>query len=90
MARRAVRAFPRLARANVVRSWAALRVMSEDGFPIYDASTSAPGAFLITCHSGVTLAANHALSLAPMIAAGALDPALAVFSGRRFDVRAKG
>jgi len=90
MARRAVRAFPHLARANVVRSWAALRVMSEDGFPIYDASTSAPGAFLITCHSGVTLAANHALSLAPMIAAGALDPALAVFSGRRFDVRAKG
>ena len=89
MARRAVRAFPHLARVDVVRCWAALRVMSEDGFPIYDASASAPGAYLVTCHSGVTLAANHALTLAPMIAAGALAPSLAAFSGRRFDVRAR-
>ncbi|HKO07713.1 MAG TPA: FAD-dependent oxidoreductase [Alphaproteobacteria bacterium] len=86
MAARAVRMFPRLAALNVVRTWAALRVMTKDGFPIYDRSESAPGAFVATCHSGVTLAAGHALFLAPMLAAGALAPELAVFSARRFDV----
>jgi len=86
LAARAVRTFPALASVNVVRSWAALRVMTADGFPIYDQSGSAPGAFIATCHSGVTLAANHALVLAPMLAAGKLAPELEVFSARRFDV----
>ncbi|HJQ56380.1 MAG TPA: FAD-dependent oxidoreductase [Vineibacter sp.] len=87
IAERAVRKFPLLARLNVVRSWAALRVMTRDGFPIYDQSASHPGAFVATCHSGVTLAANHALTLAPLIARGELpDDLLGVFSARRFDV----
>jgi len=47
---------------------------------------SCPGAFVATCHSGVTLAANHALVLPAMIAQGALSPDLAIFSPRRFDV----
>jgi hypothetical protein len=90
-AERAVRMFPRLAGANVVRSWAAIRVMTGDGFPIYDESETHPGAFVLCCHSGVTLAANHALTVAPMIARGALDPALvAAFSARRFHVQAAG
>jgi glycine/D-amino acid oxidase-like deaminating enzyme len=88
IASRAVRAFPLLARANVVRSWAALRVMTRDGFPIYEQSASCPGAFVATCHSGVTLAAAHAAVLAPQIAAGALAPGLGAFSARRFDVPA--
>ena len=73
MASRAVRMFPVLGSLNIVRTWRAIRVMPADGFPIYDQSTSHPGAFLVTCHSGVTLAAIHALALAPMIATGALD-----------------
>ena len=89
IAERAVRMFPLLARLNVVRTWAALRVMTQDGFPIYDQSTSCPGAFVATCHSGVTLAANHALVLAPLIAEGLLPPeTFDVFSVRRFDVPA--
>jgi glycine/D-amino acid oxidase-like deaminating enzyme len=40
MAQRAVRMFPLLAGLNVVRTWSALRVMSPDGFPIYDQSQS--------------------------------------------------
>jgi len=88
MASRAVRMFPHLARANVVRSWAALRVMTQDGFPIYDQSESRPGAFVATCHSGVTLAANHALVLPPHLIAGRLPDEFAVFSARRFDVPA--
>lgn len=89
MADRAVRMFPLLGRLNVVRSWAALRVMTQDGFPIYDLSETCPGAFIATCHSGVTLAANHALVLAPLIAAGQLPKTeFGVFSARRFDVPA--
>jgi glycine/D-amino acid oxidase-like deaminating enzyme len=87
IASRAVRMFPLLEPLNVVRSWAGLRVMTQDGFPIYDESSSRPGAFLATCHSGVTLAAAHGLLLAPMIAAGSLAPELDVFSARRFDVQ---
>ncbi len=84
MARRAVQAFPWIAELNVVRAWAALRVMSADGLPIYDQSRRFPGAFLANCHSGVTLAAAHRGLLAPMIAAGALVPEMAPFSAERF------
>jgi glycine/D-amino acid oxidase-like deaminating enzyme len=88
LADRAVRMFPRLAPLNIVRSWAALRVMPEDKFPIYDQSLECPGAFVAACHSGVTLAANHALTLAPMIAKGELSaPIFQSFSSRRFHVQ---
>ena len=87
MAERAVRTFPVLSRLNVVRMWSGIRVMTEDGFPIYDQSQCCPGAFVVCCHSGVTLAANHAMTLAPMIAAGRLEESVVgAFSGRRFDV----
>ena len=90
-ASRAVRMFPLLANANVVRTWSAIRVMTQDGFPIYDESQTHPGAFTVCCHSGVTLAANHALTVAPMIARGSLDKALvAPFSARRFHVQEAG
>ncbi len=89
IAERAVRMFPRIGGLNVVRTWAALRVMTKDGFPIYDQSLSCPGAFVATCHSGVTLAATHAFVVAPAIAAGRLPAAdFEVFSARRFHVSA--
>ena len=47
MAQRAVRMLPLLARLNVVRCWAALRVMSKDGFPIYDNPRSVPARSLL-------------------------------------------
>ncbi len=84
IAQRAIRCFPSLANARLVRSWAALRVMSPDGFPIYDESESMPGAFLVTCHSGVTLAANHAFTLAPWIASGNRPEEIKEFSAERF------
>ena len=88
IARRAVLSFPWLRDLRIVRAWAALRVMPPDGLPIYDQSERFPGAFTANCHSGVTLAAAHANRYAPMVAAGALDPALDLFSARRFDVPA--
>jgi glycine/D-amino acid oxidase-like deaminating enzyme len=84
LATSAIRMFPLLARARVVRSWGALRVMTPDGFPIYDANTEAPGAFLVTCHSGITLAAAHALELASCLDADSLPSRFDVYSSRRF------
>jgi glycine/D-amino acid oxidase-like deaminating enzyme len=88
MAERNTAVFPALKEASIVRVWAALRVMSPDGFPIYEQSERYPGAFAATCHSGVTLAGAHALELAPAIMAGELPERLSVFSSRRFDVPA--
>lgn len=88
MAARAVRIFPFLRDVRVVRAWAALRVLSPDGFPVYAQSSAHPGAYVAACHSGVTLAAVHALALAPALAAGAWPSAMQAFSPERFDVRA--
>jgi glycine/D-amino acid oxidase-like deaminating enzyme len=88
LAERAVRMVPLLGHLNIVRTWAALRVMTKDGFPVYDESRTCPGAYSAACHSGVTLAAAHALHLAPCIAAGRLPESFEPFSVRRFDVRA--
>jgi glycine/D-amino acid oxidase-like deaminating enzyme len=88
MAARAAQVFPALRNARVVRAWSALRVMSPDGFPVYAQSSSQPGAWVVTCHSGVTLAAVHARVLAPAIREAALPPECAGFGLTRFDVRA--
>lgn len=84
IALRSVTCFPVLAKLNLVRAWGALRVMSPDGFPIYQESRSCPGAFVTTCHSGVTLAAAHAFRIAPWIAGGAAPEGIDVFAGDRF------
>jgi hydrogen cyanide synthase HcnC len=84
IASRAMRVFPLLEHAQIVRSWGALRVMSEDGYPIYDRSAECPGAYLVTCHSGVTLAANHATVVAEAIIGDHWPTALDAFSAARF------
>lgn len=85
MAARAARVFPALAGARVVRAWAALRVVTPDGFPVYQQSNAYPGAYVATCHSGVTLAAVHAYALAPAVATGSLPESFKPFVARRFD-----
>ena len=85
MAKQAIDLFPILSKARMVRHWGALRIMSKDGLPIYTASQEHPGAFLITCHSGITLAAAHALLL-PLWLEGCDDaPSLEKFDEKRFD-----
>ena len=88
IATRNLAVFPTLKDATIVRVWAALRVMSPDGFPIYEQSQRYPGAFAATCHSGVTLAGAHALALTSAIMAGELPERFAPFSSKRFDVPA--
>jgi len=86
IAARAVRAFPELAKVKLVRSWGALRIMSPDGLPIYQQSKTMPGAFLVTCHSGVTLASSHARLMPDWFEQTDGAPDLGVFSEDRFDV----
>lgn len=88
IARRNLEVFPFLARLHVVRTWAGLRVMTPDGFPVYQQAPDLPGVFVATGHSGVTTAAAHALVLAEWIADGALPDEMRVFSSERFDVPA--
>jgi len=82
----AIAAYPALARAQLVRSWGALRVLSPDGLPIYQQSARMPGAYLVTCHSGITLAAAHARLLPDWLEGTDAAPDLEVFSEHRFAV----
>ncbi|MCW2307713.1 NAD(P)/FAD-dependent oxidoreductase [Rhodobium gokarnense] len=79
-----VRTFPALASARLVRAWGAVRIMTADGLPVYDEASDYPGAFVVTCHSGVTLASVHALELGPALAAGTLGPAPGNMRSTRF------
>lgn len=84
IATRGLRAFPMLRDVRLVRAWGALRVMTPDGFPIYEESTTCPGAFNISCHSGVTLAAVHAERLAGWITGKRQVANLRAFAADRF------
>lgn len=83
MVRRAIRVVPALAHARIVRTWAGLRTLTRDECPVYEESERYPGAFLATCHSGVTLAAVHANDLAAAIHAGTLGSNIEPFHSRR-------
>lgn len=84
LARHAVTILPALADVRVVRAWGALRVMSPDGYPVYAKSPRHPGAYLVTCHSGVTLASLHATALAAWIEETSNAPSLEAFDENRF------
>jgi len=86
IASRAIRLFPCLKRARIVRSWGALRILTPDALPVYDQSQSCPGAFSASAHSGVTLAGAHALDFARYVVEGKLPASLDALSERRFHV----
>jgi len=62
----------------------ALRTLTDDKCPVYEESAQYSGAFLATCHSGVTLAAVHATDLADALHQGKLDARIEPFHGKRF------
>jgi len=86
IAERARQIFPVLENANVVRTWGALRVMTPDGLPIYQESAQWPGAFLVTCHSGITLASAHATALVDWLRGGEQPALIRNFKTERFHV----
>ena len=86
IADRARRIFPHLNNTRIVRAWGALRILSKDGLPLYDQSTEYPGAFTASCHSGITLAAVHAMEYAKYVVEGELPKSLEALSEKRFHV----
>ena len=87
IARRSVATFPFLESVQMVRAWGALRVMTEDGCPVYQQSDTSPAAFCASTHSGVTLASMHATTLAPWVAGEATFAELTAFHPGRFHVQ---
>ncbi len=84
LAQHAVKVLPALADVRVIRAWGALRVMSPDGYPVYARSPEHNGAYLVTCHSGVTLAPAHS-GILPVWIDNATDaPDLEAFDENRF------
>jgi glycine/D-amino acid oxidase-like deaminating enzyme len=86
LAARAVRIFPHLSSVRLNRAWGALRVMTPDGLPLYHQSPDYPGAYAISCHSGVTLAALHAAEIANWICGDRPHQLITEFSAARFNV----
>jgi len=85
IAKSAVAAFPRLSSARLIRAWACLRVLTPDSLPVYEESSSCPGAFVATSHSGVSLAALHAAVIGPWMAGLRDEPVeISAFAGSRF------
>lgn len=83
-AKAAIDMLPALSKAKALRSWGALRIMSPDGLPIYQQSKDYPGAYFITCHSGVTLASKHVFEVPKWITGASDAPDLTAFSEERF------
>jgi len=86
LAQHAIDVFPHLGQVKLLRSWAALRIMSPDGLPIYQRSPTALGASFMTCHSGITLAAAHANLMPDWVLESNAAPDVSQFSESRFHV----
>lgn len=86
IANNALKAFPQLAALRVVRTWAGLRTQSPDSYPIYAASSDCPGAYAVTCHSGITLTAAHAKVIPQWVLDGGTPESIREFGPERFSV----
>ena len=84
---RAIAMFPLLDNVAVVRTWGCLRVLTPDENPLYQQSERFPGAFVTTCHSGVTLAAVHAYRMPECLRTGIFPDDFLAFSSERFHVQ---
>ena len=86
IAQRVTTIFPFLRDVKMIRAWGSLRILTDDRLPIYDYSKTCPGAYTVSSHSGVTLAAIHALDIASHIVKdGKLPISLNCFSAERFN-----
>lgn len=86
LAHHAVSVYPQLADVRINRAWGALRILSPDNYPVYAESKDYPGAYLITCHSGVTLSSIHSSTLVDWIIDSPNKPNLEAFSEDRFSL----
>jgi len=87
LAKRAIQIFPCLHHTKVVRSWASLRILTEDGLPIYDQVNGYPGLYVLATHSCVTLASLHMSLLPSWILGGKRPDDIKSFNLERFNVQ---
>ena len=85
LAQRAIKIFPSLEHTRVVRSWASLRILTQDGLPIYDEVEGFPGCYILATHSCVTLASLHWSLLPPWILGQERPAAINDFKLERFN-----
>ena len=85
LADHAVQVFPELSALQLVRCWGALRILSPDAKPVYAESETCPGAFVVTSHSGITLAPQHSGRISNWILEGETPEGFESFHSRRFD-----
>lgn len=90
LAARAVKIFPHLKHARIVRSWGSLRILTEDGLPIYHhlEDKGLPNIYLLGSHSCITLASLHASILPGWILGGERPKEIEGFNLERFNVAA--
>ena len=86
IAGRAIEAFPCLSNVRILRSWGALRPLTPDEFPIYLESETYPGAFVLTSHSGVSLASLYATHIPRWIVSGEQPYGFDAFDVMRFQL----
>lgn len=86
IASRALKVFPVLKDLRLVRTWAALRVLTPDKNPVYCESEEYPGTYAVTSHSGVSLAVLQAEKLPKWILEGHKFRDFDQFHPRRFYV----
>jgi len=88
IAARAVATFPALARTSVIRSWSGLRILTQDGAPIYHAPAGCAGIYFLNVHSGVTLAPIHSTEIVSWVLGDGPAPGATAFSADRFHAQA--
>ena len=87
IAKRAIQILPSLKNLQMIRSWAALRVLTPDKMPVYLESDQYPGAYAITSHSGVSLASLHSSNLVEWILEERIPPGFTAFHPKRINVQ---
>jgi sarcosine oxidase subunit beta len=81
----AARKVPAVAQAQVLRVFAGVRSMPEDGLPCLGSVPSVKGFYVAVSHSGVTLSPMHGTVIADLICDGRTDQPIEPFDPTRFD-----
>lgn len=80
---KAIRIMPKIKDVKLLRAWASLRIIPEDGKSIYDSIDKS--LHIISTHSGITFAPIHVNELSQSIINGSMPEHLETFSLKRFN-----
>ena len=85
-AKKAIELFPIIAEFNWVRSWGAIRVITQDDSPVYDTIPGHDNIFVLVGHSAVSLASLHSSIIPKWIISGRKPKEIENLGLRRFHV----